>query len=43
MRTTPGIGDLLTTGLITTYKSWDDPPSSGEAFLADLGWHLIEF
>ena len=24
---TPGLGDLQSQWLLTTYKSWDDPPS----------------
>ena len=27
--TTPGLGDVWSAGLLTTYKSWDGPPSKG--------------
>ena len=27
--TTPGLGDLRSPWLLTTYKSWDDPPTHG--------------
>ena len=30
---TPGIGDLRSPWLLTTYKSWDDPPRRDEPFL----------